>query len=75
MSNVANHFAAAIEAKFSSVYPQKPIMVTLDLRLFIQSDFFSERPSVTVLRQAPLFRIDVEPSSENGLNLSRWRYL
>ena len=41
--------------------------------LVIQSDFFSDHPSVTILpvtselRQAPLFRIDVEPSSANGL--------
>ena len=41
--------------------------------LVIQSDFFDEHPSVTILpvtselRKAPLFRIDVEPSDENGL--------
>ena len=42
--------------------------------LVIQSDLFSEHPSVTILpvtselRQAPLFRIEVEPSPENNLN-------
>ncbi len=41
--------------------------------LVIQSDLFSQHPSVTVLpitselRQAPLFRIDIEPSADNGL--------
>jgi mRNA interferase MazF len=41
--------------------------------LVIQSDLFAEHPSVTVLpvtserRNAPLFRIDVEPSADNGL--------
>ncbi len=41
--------------------------------LVIQSDLFSEHPSVTILpvtselRQAPLFRIQVEPTIENGL--------
>ena len=41
--------------------------------LVIQSDLFAEHPSVTVLpvtserRDAPLFRIDVEPSDGNGL--------
>ena len=41
--------------------------------LVIQSDLFAEHPSVTVLpvtserRDAPLFRIDVEPSDDNGL--------
>lgn len=41
--------------------------------LVIQSDFFSDHPSVTILpvtselRQAPLFRIEVEPSPANGL--------
>lgn len=41
--------------------------------LVIQPDFFSEHPSVTILpvtselRQAPLFRIEVEPSPANGL--------
>lgn len=39
----------------------------------IQSDLFDEHPSVTVLplttelRDTPLFRIDVEPSPDNGL--------
>ncbi len=39
----------------------------------IQSDFFTEHPSVTILpvtselRQAPLFRIAVEPSAGNNL--------
>lgn len=41
--------------------------------LIIQSDLFTEHPSITVLpvtselRNAPLFRIDVEPSVDNGL--------
>ena len=41
--------------------------------LVIQSDFFSDHPYVTILpvtselRQAPLFRIEVEPSPANGL--------
>lgn len=41
--------------------------------LVIQSDFFTEHPSITVLpvtselRQAPLFRIEVEPTPENNL--------
>lgn len=41
--------------------------------LIVQSDYFSGHPSVTVLpitselRQTPLFRIDVEPESGNGL--------
>jgi len=41
--------------------------------LVIQSDFFTEHPSVTVLpitselRATPLFRVAVEPTSENGL--------
>ncbi len=41
--------------------------------LIIQSDLFSEHPSVTLLpvtgelRDAPLFRIRVEPSETNGL--------
>lgn len=41
--------------------------------LIIQSDLFTEHPSITVLpvtselRSAPLFRIDVEPSVDNGL--------
>ena len=41
--------------------------------LVIQSDLFAEHPSVTVLPvtsercDAPLFRIDVEPSDGNGL--------
>jgi mRNA interferase MazF len=41
--------------------------------LVIQSNLFAEHPSVTILpvtselRAAPLFRIEVEPSSENGL--------
>lgn len=41
--------------------------------LVIQSDFFNEHPSTTVLpvtselRQAPLFRIEVQPSPVNGL--------
>ncbi|MBS0551701.1 MAG: type II toxin-antitoxin system PemK/MazF family toxin [Proteobacteria bacterium] len=39
----------------------------------IQADLFDEHPSVTVLplttelRDTPLFRIDVEPSPDNGL--------
>ena len=41
--------------------------------LVIQSDLFEELPSVTLclvtseLRDAPIFRITVDPSSENGL--------
>lgn len=41
--------------------------------LVIQADFFNEHPSVTILpvtselRQTPLFRVLVKPSSENGL--------
>lgn len=41
--------------------------------LVIQSDFFDAHPSVTLLpvtsalRAAPLFRIRVDPSAENGL--------
>ena len=41
--------------------------------LVIQSDLFSDHPSVTVLpitseiRNAPLFRLHVEPTAENGL--------
>ena len=36
--------------------------------LVVQSDLFSEHPSVTIdLRKAPLFRIDVEPTA--GTNL------
>jgi mRNA interferase MazF len=44
------------------------------LALVIQSDFFSAHPSITILpvtselRAAPLFRIDVAPSAENGLH-------
>jgi mRNA interferase MazF len=39
----------------------------------IQSDFFDEHPSVTILpitselRKTPLFRVTVKPSLENGL--------
>ncbi|MDP5008984.1 MAG: type II toxin-antitoxin system PemK/MazF family toxin [Glaciimonas sp.] len=42
--------------------------------LVIQSDLFSEHPSVTILpvtselRKTPLFRIVVEPSESNGLH-------
>jgi len=42
--------------------------------LIIQSDLFNEHPSITILpvtselRDAPLFRITVEPSDVNGLN-------
>lgn len=42
--------------------------------LVIQSDLFSAHPSVTILpvtgelREAPLFRIAVEPSETNGLH-------
>jgi mRNA interferase MazF len=42
--------------------------------LVIQSDLFNEHPSITILpvtselRDAPLFRITVEPSDVNGLN-------
>ena len=41
--------------------------------LVIQSDFFREHPSITVclmtsdLRDAPLFRLTVHPSAQNGL--------
>jgi mRNA interferase MazF len=41
--------------------------------LVIQSDLFAEHPSVTILpvtselRNAPLFRLSVEPTPENGL--------
>jgi mRNA interferase MazF len=41
--------------------------------LVIQSDLFDEHPSVTVLpvtselRETPLFRITVSPTSENGI--------
>jgi mRNA interferase MazF len=41
--------------------------------LVIQSDLFAEHPSITLLpvtselRDAPLFRLRVEPSAENGL--------
>lgn len=42
--------------------------------LVVQSDLFDEHPSVSVmpvtgdLRPTPLFRIDVEPTPENGLH-------
>lgn len=41
--------------------------------LIVQSDLFDEHPSVTILpvtselRNAPLFRIQVEPDANNGL--------
>jgi mRNA interferase MazF len=41
--------------------------------LVVQSDFFSEHPSVTVLpvtselRSAPLFRIEIPPTADNNL--------
>ena len=41
--------------------------------LVIQSDLFDEHPSITilpvtsVLREAPLFRVAIEPGSDNGL--------
>ena len=41
--------------------------------LVIQSDLFNEHPSVTILpitselREAPLFRISLNPSEQNGL--------
>jgi len=41
--------------------------------LVIQSDFFNEHPSVTILpvtselRDTPLFRITLNPTTENGL--------
>ena len=44
--------------------------------LVVQSDFFENHPSVTVLpvtsdlRDTPLFRVLVEPSQENGLHLT-----
>jgi mRNA interferase MazF len=43
------------------------------LALVIQSDLFSDHPSVTLLpvtselRATPLFRIQIEPTPENGL--------
>ncbi len=42
--------------------------------LIFQSDLFSEHPSVTILpvtsdlRDAPLFRLRIEPTPENGLH-------
>ncbi len=42
----------------------------------VQSDFFENHPSVTVLpvtsdlRDTPLFRVLVEPSQENGLRVT-----
>lgn len=44
--------------------------------LIIQSDLFDEHPSMTVLpvtselRETPLFRITVEPNTDNGLHKS-----
>jgi len=44
--------------------------------LVIQSDLFDAHPSVTVLpvtselREAPLFRVRVEPTADNGLRMS-----
>ncbi len=44
--------------------------------LVIQSDFFNVHPSVTLLpltsdlREAPLFRLRIEPSAENGLRVT-----
>lgn len=41
--------------------------------LIVQSDLFNEHPSITVLpitsvlREAPLFRIPVQPDADNGL--------
>jgi len=41
--------------------------------LVVQSDYFSEHPSVSILpitselRQTPLFRIDAEPDANHGL--------
>jgi mRNA interferase MazF len=41
--------------------------------LVVQSDLFDEHPSVTILpitselRDAPLFRVPIKPSEENGL--------
>ncbi|WP_142848604.1 type II toxin-antitoxin system PemK/MazF family toxin [Telmatospirillum sp. J64-1] len=41
--------------------------------LVIQSDLFADHPSVTILpvtselRETPLFRLTIEPTSENGL--------
>ena len=43
--------------------------------LIVQSELFAEHPSVVILpvtseiRDTPLFRITVEPSSENGLKM------
>ena len=42
--------------------------------LVIQSDYFSEHPSVTILpitsdlKEAPLFRVTIEPNPINGLS-------
>ncbi len=44
--------------------------------LVIQSDLFDVHPSITILpvtselRNAPLFRISVEPNDENGLHMT-----
>jgi mRNA interferase MazF len=41
--------------------------------LVVQSDFFDEHPSVTILpitsnlRAAPLIRVDLQPTADNGL--------
>lgn len=43
--------------------------------LIVQSDLFSEHPSVTIclltshITQTPLFRYDVEPHNDNGLSV------
>ena len=43
--------------------------------LVIQSDLFAEHPSVTILpvtsalREAPLFRLQVQPNTDSGLRL------
>jgi mRNA interferase MazF len=44
--------------------------------LVIQSDLFDEHPSVTILpvtsdtREAPLFRVALEPGADNGLRMA-----
>ena len=41
--------------------------------LIVQSDLFAEHPSVTILpvtsdlRQTPLFRVEIDPTAQNGL--------
>ncbi|MER2518144.1 MAG: type II toxin-antitoxin system PemK/MazF family toxin, partial [Candidatus Accumulibacter phosphatis] len=44
--------------------------------LVVQSDLFATHPSVTILpvtselRETPLFRVEIKPTAENGLNPS-----